>query len=79
MIILDCFKMLNNAAHNENYKWYAIANFQAVFDLSVADSDFVDMLKKSRDATLNLVDSYTQPFGALSNWQNTDRKQSEIS
>lgn len=62
---IDHFERINNDTNNENYKWCAIVDFQAAFDLSAADDAFADMLKKSRDATSNLIDSSTQPFFGL--------------
>ena len=54
---IDHFERINNDTNNENYKWCAIVDFQAAFDLSAADDAFADMLKKSRDATSNLIDT----------------------
>jgi len=62
---IEHFERINNNINNENYKWCAIVDFQAAFDLSAADDAFADMLKKSRDATSNLIDSSTQPFFGL--------------
>ena len=62
---IEHFERINDAINNENYKWCAVAGFQAAFDLSAPDDAFADMLKKSRDATSNLVDSSTQPFYGL--------------
>ena len=48
---------------DENYKWEAVLNFQRALDLDA--EDFVQVLKKSRKASKNLVDSSVQPFGGL--------------
>ena len=48
-----------------NYKWSAIVDFQKAFDLSVSADGFTGMLKEAKDATENLIDSYTQPFHGL--------------
>jgi len=48
---------------NENYKWFAVHNFQEVFDIDTPD--FAPMLKKACKATGNMIDSYMQPFAGL--------------
>lgn len=48
---------------NENYKWFAVHNFQKVFDIDAPD--FAAMLKKACKATENMIDNYMQPFGGL--------------
>lgn len=48
---------------DENYKWYAVRNFQNIFDIDAPD--FAAMLKQACKATMNLIDSYMQPFGGL--------------
>lgn len=59
------FEVLNNSQNDENYKWCAIVDFQKAFDLSVSDDSFASMLKGAKDATENIIDSYTQPFHGL--------------
>ena len=59
------FAVLNDSHNNESYKWSAIVDFQKAFDLSVSADGFAGMLKEAKDATENLIDSYTQPFHAL--------------
>ena len=59
------FEVLNNSTNDESYKWGAIVDFQKVFDLTVSDEALPGMLKEAKDATLNLIDSYTQPFSGL--------------
>ena len=59
------FEVLNNSTNDESYKWSAIVNFQKWFDLTVSDEALPGMLKEAKDATLNLIDSYTQPFSGL--------------
>ena len=63
-VYLDKFEYINNAHNNENYKWHAICEYQRLFDIDAPD--FVTMLKSVRDATENIIDSYTQPFYGLS-------------
>lgn len=48
---------------NENYKWFAVRNFQKAFDLDAPD--FAAMLKKACRATENMIDNYMQPFSGL--------------
>ena len=48
---------------NENYKWFAVHNFQEVFDIDAPD--FASMLKKACRATENMIDNYMQPFSGL--------------
>lgn len=59
------FAVLNDSHNNESYKWSAIVDFQKAFDLSVSADGFTGMLKEAKDATENLIDSYTQPFHGL--------------
>jgi len=59
------FAVLNDSHNNESYKWSAIVDFQKAFDLSVSADGFAGMLKEAKDATENLIDSYTQPFHGL--------------
>lgn len=59
------FAVLNDSHNNESYKWSAIVDFQKAFDLSVSADAFAGMLKEAKDATENLIDSYTQPFHGL--------------
>lgn len=60
---IEKFEYLNNDTNCESYKWEAVSKFQSVFDLDAPN--FVAMLKEARDATENIIDSYTQPFGGL--------------
>lgn len=59
------FNELNNIQNDESYKWRAILDFQRVFNLHTERDAFAEMLKESRNATANLIDSYTQPMGGL--------------
>jgi len=59
------FEYLNDAHNNESYKWNAVAEFQRAFNLDVSTDGFASMLKEARDATGNIIDSYTQPFYGL--------------
>lgn len=63
---IDKFEYLNNDTNCESYKWEAICEFQRVFDLEITDRKaFINMLKKAKNTTKNIIDSYTQPFGGL--------------
>ena len=59
------FEILNDSQNDESYKWRALVDFKKVFDLTVPEDAFAEMLKEARNATANLIDSYTQPFGGL--------------
>ena len=59
------FELLNDSQNDESYKWRAIVDFRKAFDLTVPDDALAGMLKEARVATVNLIDSYTQPFGGL--------------
>lgn len=50
---------------DEGYKWFAVKNFQTVFNLDVSDDEFPAMLQAAKKATENLIDSSQQPFAAL--------------
>ena len=54
---------MNEPPQSEGYKWYSIVQFQKVFDLDAPD--FAAMLKKAKQVTYNIIDSYNQPFGGL--------------
>lgn len=62
---IEHFEILNDSQNDESYKWRALVDFQKVFDLTVPEAAFAEMLKDARNATANLIDSYTQPFGGL--------------
>ena len=47
----------------ENYKWFAVHDFQNVFDINAPD--FSSMLKKACKATSIAIDNYMQPFSGL--------------
>ena len=60
---INKFHFLNEPPRSEGYKWYSVVQFKDVFDLDAPD--FVAMLKKARQVTYNIIDSYNQPFGGL--------------
>lgn len=60
---INKFQYMNEPPQIEYYKWAAIQEFQDVFDLEAPD--FHAMLKKAKQATRNVIDSYNQPFGGL--------------
>lgn len=62
---IQYFELLNDSRNDESYKWRAIIDFHKAFDLTVSDNALAGMLKEARNATVNLIDSYTQPFGGL--------------
>ena len=60
---IDKFQHMNSHPACEYYKWSAILEFQEVFDLEAPD--FHAMLKRAKQATRNVIDSFNQPFGGL--------------
>ena len=60
---INKFQEMNSHPASEYYKWAAIQEFQEVFDLDAPD--FYGMLKKAKQATRNVIDSFNQPFGGL--------------
>ena len=60
---INKFQFMNEPPQSEGYKWYSIVQFQKVFDLDAPD--FAAMLKKAKQVTYNIIDSYNQPFGGL--------------
>lgn len=60
---LNKFQYLNEPPQSERYKWFAVCEFQQAFDIDA--EDFTAMLKKAKQATYNIIDSYNQPFGGL--------------
>ena len=54
---------MNEPPQMERYKWFAVCEFQKAFDLEAPN--FAAMLKKAKQATYNIIDSYNQPFGGL--------------
>ena len=60
---INKFQYLNEAPQSEGYKWYSVRQFQDIFDLDAPD--FALMLKKAKQVTYNIIDSYNQPFGGL--------------
>ena len=60
---IDKFEYINNKENNESFKWHAVADFQAVFDIDA--SDFPAMLKEAEKASKNLIDGYMRPFDGL--------------
>ena len=64
---IDNFEKLNNSEHMEYYKWQIAKKFRGMMDevLESDDASFPDKLMEVKKITLNLVDSYTQPFYGL--------------
>ena len=60
---IDKFRFLNEDPQCEGYKWYSVVQFKEAFDLDAPD--FAAMLKKAKQSTYNIIDSYNQPFGGL--------------
>lgn len=64
---LGKFEYINNDQHNENYKWEIAKNFRTLMDeaLSKDGKAFAEGLYKAKEATFNIIDSFTQPFYGL--------------
>lgn len=64
---IDNFEVLNDPSHMEYYKWQIVKKFRAMMDaaLDAEDNAFPAALQEVKKITLNLVDSYTQPFQGL--------------
>lgn len=64
---IDGFEKLNNSEHMEYYKWQIVKKFRRMMDevLKSDNASFPDKLMEVKKITLNLVDSYTQPFYGL--------------
>ncbi|MBQ3010702.1 MAG: hypothetical protein IJD81_05885 [Oscillospiraceae bacterium] len=60
---MNKFQYMNEPPQSERYKWFAVCEFQQAFDIDAVD--FAAMLKKAKQATYNIIDSYNQPFGGL--------------
>ena len=62
-VYIDKFRFLNEDPQCEGYKWYSVVQFKEAFDLDAPD--FAAMLKKAKQVTYNIIDSYNQPFGGV--------------
>lgn len=64
---IDNFKLLNDKEHEEYYKWQICAQFKDLMDeaLEADPEDFADALYKVKECSVNIIDSYTQPFYGL--------------
>lgn len=64
---IDNFEMLNDKDHEEYYKWQICAQFKDLMDeaLEAEPEDFADALYKVKECSVNIIDSYTQPFYGL--------------
>ena len=61
------FDYLNTGGNDEYYKWQIIHRFMPMMDDALAASDqaFPSKLYAVKKLTMNLIDSYTQPFNGL--------------
>ena len=64
---IDNFELLNDKDHEEYYKWQICAQFKDLMDeaLEADPEDFADALYKVKECSVNIIDSYTQPFYGL--------------
>lgn len=64
---IDNFELLNDKEHEEYYKWQICAQFKDLMDeaLEADPEDFADALYKVKECSVNIIDSYTQPFYGL--------------
>ncbi len=61
------FEFVNNSQHQEYYKWQIANIFHDEMDkvLSAPKEEFASKLRELKKKTEDLIDSYTQPFGGL--------------
>ena len=64
---IDHFEEMNDAEHDENFKWYAAFHFRCQMDeaLQLNGKAFVLSLEKIRDVVKVLIDGRMQPFSGL--------------
>ncbi len=64
---IEQFEYINNAEHNENYKWKVAKQFKELMDVALTKNkeEFADALDNVREVTQNIIDSSTQPFHGL--------------
>ena len=61
------FEEINNSKHREYFKWQIVKRFREEMNaaLEAPSSDFPEKLNEVKKLSLNLIDSYTQPFQGL--------------
>lgn len=64
---IDKFELINDAAHEEYYKWQICNEFPGLMKqaLEADNESFVGALKRAKICSANIIDSYTQPFNGL--------------
>lgn len=64
---IDKFDFINNNENEEFYKWNVSAKFRRLMDdaLKKDGDEFAEALYLVKASTLNMIDSYTQPFHGL--------------
>ena len=76
---IDNFEMLNDAEHDESFKWQVAKKFRPMMDaaLNSSNEEFSSKLKEVRNSTYNLIDNYTQPFLGLVKFAEKNSQTSE--
>lgn len=61
------FSVINDADHNENFKWKVAKEFRERMDFAFTreGNEFADALYRAKMSTENIIDSFTQPFQGL--------------
>jgi hypothetical protein len=64
---IENFAMVNDAEHEEYYKWQVCAEFHDLMDKAIVapEQEFSAALYKAKVSTSNIIDSFTQPFYGL--------------
>ena len=71
---IDRFEFVNDATHREYYKWQICQEYPVLMKkaLEASDDDFSKALSDVRKCTVNIIDSYTQPFAGLVEYAKDD-------
>ncbi len=71
---INKFEELNSGNHKEYFKWQAAHEFPGLMKkaLAAGDEEFSRALYEVKKATVNIIDSYTQPFAGLVEFAKTE-------
>ena len=73
---MEKYDLLNDAEHDEIYKWNAVNHFQKYWDLDT--DEFGEMFKQAMEKSFTLINNgIVQPTSGLSFCANRIRKQKE--
>lgn len=70
---IDKFKFINSGGRDEYYKWQVCNKFPSLMKkaLTASNEEFHTVLYEAKKATVNIIDSYTQPFYGLVEFSKT--------